>query len=255
MYYGLPQSLKHASISGEVVVDGRKIVWREIAGTHGEVLEDYIWELFIEFWPGHVARTSKHPGQVDFILSCNGIILLIEVKSSRINAAEFLDTESFAGLSSLIKERVLSKAVSQLSNSLRMLQDGKSRRAIKGAHPRTAHIIPVLITDQVLPESGLLFDHFFGQAAMTLSQSFESLTVTSLRILKLSDLERCLSRGSPKEFSAFMLQWSQSKHCRLDFTSAAEELHYKPADTWRSHAIDLLKSYLIENGLLESSTD
>jgi hypothetical protein len=225
-----------------------------LARSYGELVENYSEKLLKDIFQDRLIRLpiSEEAGRkrCDFVVRYHNKIILIEVKTSRFTTPRYFACKSLVELRDLIENKVeVGTATNQLFQTIEDLRLNKvCHPELKGIDWTTTTIIPVIVSEEVLPSVPLIWENLYSKFDDILrSLDGGAGRVAHLRFLSIEDLFKILNVSHITDIGHLLSVWGQQENIRSNsLQNALLVLHHKYELSYELTEYEKIKAFALD---------
>ncbi len=180
-----------------------------VGSLYGRLFERFVQGLLEKAFPGRVNKIpTANQERADFIIPCAKCVMVVEVKGEHFRG---LDHPAFATLDERMKEIEavgLPKALRQIAGTIGALRRGEIQVPDLPEDWTTTHVVPVVVTDERLPQVPGCWDKFYATLMEPLDELKGAGPIAPFRLISLDDLESVIDLRVDDDLGSLCLKWA-----------------------------------------------
>lgn len=185
-----------------------------IGKLYGKIFESYVFSVFKSAYSDQVWRIPEcHSEQrADFLIWFPDKVIILEVKGVHFVGLRHASFLSIDERRKELEKIGIPNAINQLESTIRAL---RARNVVAPSMPSydwtTTPIIPVIVTEEQMPQVPGCWDAFYGPFCSDLDDLKAAGHVAKLRLLTIRDVERLPDLRAPHDLATMFIRWGANR--------------------------------------------
>lgn len=185
-----------------------------IGKLYGKIFESYVFSVFKSAYSDQVWRIPEcHSEQrADFLIWFPDKVIILEVKGVHFVGLRHASFLSIDERRKELEKIGIPNAIDQLESTIRALRAGNVVAPSMPSYDwTTTPIIPVIVTEEQMPQVPGCWDEFYGPFCSDLDDLKAAGHVAKLRLLTIRDVERLPDLRAPHDLATMFIRWGADR--------------------------------------------
>lgn len=182
---------------------------RAVEGLYGHLFERFVHEVLERAFSGRVIKVpTSTEDRADFIILFPSCVIALETKARHFIASTHAAYMPLGERRKELEKIGLRKAVKQLVGTIKSMRRDEVDLGGMNYRWATTPIVPIVVTEEELPQLPKSWEHLFRAAAEPLERMANAGPIAKLRFLSVNDIEILPDLVMPDDFGRTCLKWA-----------------------------------------------